>query len=164
MKYLVRVIGLMLSAVAGALAALPVYVMGLVVPMVLVWPLTLGVAALFAALVASLFDNLANRDGTRSRLLVVVGVAEGAAAILALTSALTYLAPDAMPAWPAIYSVVAVSVVLAFVATAAARRSKSGGGGWRKDALTALILLLLTPLLVYGSIIAACATPLGCGA
>lgn len=164
MKYLVRVIGLLLSAVAGVLAALPVYAMGLVVPMVLVWPLTLGVAALFAALVASLFGNLANHDGTSSRLLVVVGVAEGAAAILAFTSALTYLAPDVMPAWPAIYSVVAVSVVLAFVATGAARRWRSGGGGWEKDILTALVLLLLAPLLVYGGIIVACATPLGCGA
>ena len=164
MKYLVRVVGLLLSAVAGVLAALPVYVMGLVVPMVVVWPLTLGAAALVAALVASLFGNLASRDGTRSRLLVVVGVAEGASAILALASALTYLAPGAMPAWPAIYSVVAISVVLASVATAAARRWRSGGVGWRKDALMALVLLLFAPLLVYGGIIAACATPLGCGA
>lgn len=124
----------------------------------------LVVAALFAALVASLFGNLANRDGTRSRLLVVIGVVEGAAAILAFTSALTYLAPDVMPAWPAIYSVVAVSVVLAFVATGAARRCRSGGGGWKKDVLTALVLLLLAPLLVHGGIIVACATPLGCGA
>lgn len=76
-RYLVRVIGLLLSAVAGVLAALPVYVMGLAVPMVLVWPLTLGAVALAAALVASLFGNLANRDGTRSRQLVVIGVVEG---------------------------------------------------------------------------------------
>ena len=163
-RYSVRAAGLLLSAVAGTLAALPVYVMGLVVPMVLVWPLTLGAAALVAALVASLIGNVASRDGTRTRLLPVVGIAEGAAAILALASGLTYLVPDAMPAWPAIYSVVAVCAALALVATAASERWRGGGGTWRHDALIVGVLLLLSPLLVCGGVGAACATILDCGA
>ncbi len=164
MRLVGAIVGFVLATTAGTLAAFPIYAMGLVVPMVVVWPLTLSTVALVAAIVASLFGNLTASDGTRARLLVVVGVSEGAAVVLALASASTYLAPDALPAWPAIYYVVAAAVVVALAATAAAQRWRTASGSWKEDVLTALALLLLTPPLVYGAIIAACATALGCGA
>lgn len=164
MRLVAAIIGFVLATAAGTFAALPVYAMGLVVPMVVVWPLTLATVALVAALVASLFGNLTVRGGTRARLLVVVGVSEGTAVVLALASASTYLAPDSLPAWPAIYYVVVASAASALAATAAAHRWRSASGSWRRDVLAAVALLLLTPLLVYGAIVAACTTGLGCGA
>lgn len=164
MRLVAAIIGFVLATTVGTFAALPVYAMGLVVPTVVVWPLTLATVALVAALIASLFGNLTASDGTRARLLVVVGVGEGTAVILALASASTYLAPDALPAWPAIYYVVAASVALALAATAAAHRWRSASGSWKRDILTAVALLLLTPLLLQGGIIAACTRGLGCGA
>lgn len=155
-------IGFVVATVTGTLAALPVYVMGLAVPTMLIWPLTLGAAALVAALVAGLFGNIVDAHGMRTRLLAVVGVVEGTAVLLVLASALTLFVHVGAFAWPAVHNLVAVSAVLALVTTVATRRWRGSGGSWTCDALMTLALLLLVPPLMYGATLAACATVLRC--
>lgn len=70
------------AAILGLAAGLPVLAMGLVVPFHVVGPLALAAGALSAALGAGWVGNLFTRD--RSRLLLVVAVAEASAVVLFL--------------------------------------------------------------------------------
>ena len=163
-EYVVVAVGGLVSAVVGTLVALPVFAMGLVVPITVVWPLTLAVCALAASVVAGLFGEISRSDGPGVRLPAVILVTEAAAGVLVVVAAITSLLPYwAQPSWPAIYDIVAFAGALALAATVAAWRFRVvGARKWRKVAV-ALGVLLLAPPLAYGVLLASCAAFVYCG-
>ncbi len=129
------------AAVTSMVGAVFVAGMGLVVPMHAVWPVTLGVAALLAALAASWVGNVLTAD--RARLLAVSAATGVAALILSVLLMLAAFSPDpvmAVLALPLIYVVGGCVAVLAGVAGAASLRLRNERGrlGW--DGAAALLL------------------------
>jgi hypothetical protein len=144
----VAVLGSFLAALTGALAGtLLVLPFGLVVVELVVYPLAAAMGALLAALAAGWTATLLARDGSRTRLLPVVGAVE-AVAVVVVALLLGYLALD----WAARPRVLAVtpftlavmgSVLLAAAATVAAWRQRAHGRRLRDDArLTAALVAL----------------------
>lgn len=168
MRYLAVFVGFLLSAVAGTLAALPVFVMGLVVPMTVIWPLTLGVAALAAALGAGWAGNLLARDGTWSRLPRILVAAETTAAVLLVVSAIPFVVrvPGVLlPSGPAIYGIALTAAVISLVATVAMLRYRSAEGRpWRDVLLTLALLMLVAPAVCATVVLLSCSLLVRCGA
>lgn len=113
---------------------------GLVTPFFIVWPITIGSAALVSALGAGWVGTFVATDGTRSRLLAVVGISEVAAGVLAVAFLSVPLPPGFL--------------LLGAVATIAAAASWSTwrlrGPGERIDRGVAALLVLATAVLVLG--------------
>ena len=163
-EYVVVAVGGVVSTVIGTLVALPVFAMGLVVPMTVVWPLMLAVCALAASVVAGLFVEFSRSDGPGVRLPAVILATEAAAGLLAFVAAIMLLLPYwAQPSWPAIYDIVASASALALVATVAAWRFRVVGARKWRNVAVALGVLLLAPPLAYGVLLASCAAFVYCG-
>lgn len=124
------------ALVGAAMGFFSVIVLGLTVPMILVWPLALGVGAALAALAATWVSNFSSPEGSRGLLLAIFLVSEAAAALAAAASfvltASTSLTPLAIP--------VALLLVILAASGAAWRLRGSGSGhlGW--DGSVALVL------------------------
>jgi hypothetical protein len=118
-----------------------------------------GIGALFAALAAGWVGTLAASDRTRSRLLVVVGASEAAAAVVALGGFLVLrsaaLGTSALlPGLTLLYFMVGVAVV-ALAGSWAALRFRSPRRRLALDILTTLGLLGLMVLVHVKTIILA---------
>lgn len=109
LKRLVWRIGVLIAALLGALLALPMLVLGLVVAMPVVLILTLTAAALFATLGAGWSGTLLAPDHTRTRLLLVVGVCEAIAAVLAIVMSMLEAFVDVFIVVPAAVIIVVAS-------------------------------------------------------
>ena len=143
------------AALAGMLGAVPVAPVGLVVPMYIVWPLALGVAALLAAVAASWTGNLLMTG--RSCLLAVVGVTEGAALVLSALMAVPYFVPAlemVVLGGSLIHTIGACAAVIGLVAGVASLhlRGTRGRLGWDgAAALLSSVVSLVLLLLIEGA-------------
>ncbi len=132
------------SFMGGVVGFVPVYVMGLVVPIFVVGPLALLTGSLVATLLTSWVANLLAMDGSRSRLFVVFGIS-GVAAVAGL---LLYFAG----AWAVntfdlgfgfgvdLLVYLPGAAVFSGMTTAAAWRLRSPGGRLGKCGVGALVL------------------------
>jgi hypothetical protein len=159
------VITVLAGWVLGVVVAVQVFVLGLIVPMTVIWPLMLAVAALVAALCAGWTGNLLARDGMRTHLLAVLGFSEAVALLLAVLSALLVLTPTgeaALFGGPASYRVALVVAIIALAAGAATRRYRDTER--RRDGMLTLVLVLLILPVVFGVISVSCSLFVRCGA
>jgi hypothetical protein len=135
MRVLVHQLGVVGAAfVGGMFGALSVFPLGLVVHEFVIWPLTLIIGALFAAILAAWIGTLLAPDQMRSRLLAIVGAAEAIAVVVALVYLL------ALPLWSVlpwifsarIYSLGLCMLIVALSASWATGRYRSSRGrlGW----------------------------------
>jgi len=113
---------------------------GLVTPFFVVWPITVGSAALVSALGAGWVGTFVATDGTRSRLLGVVGVSEVAAGVLAVAFLLVPLPPG--------FLLLGTVVVIALTSSWSTWRFR--GPGERIGREVAAVLILATAVLVLG--------------
>lgn len=111
MKEFVRRSGILIVALLGGnVAGMLVFPFGLVVHEFVIWPLTFGICAIFAAIGAGWASNLLVPGHTRSRLLPVVGISEATAAVVAI--ALLALTAFLFPRFPAFASMLGPPVFL----------------------------------------------------
>ena len=122
--------------VGGVVGFLPVYVMGLVVPLLVVGPLALLAASVMATLLACWIANFMAPDGSRSRLLGVFG-----ASVIAIVLAIFLYFAGAWAVnvfrlgfeiWVTLLVYLPAAFAFAGVITAVAWRTRSPGGrlGW----------------------------------
>lgn len=148
------------ALVACLCGLLAVTVMGLSIPGSVIVPLAMGSGALLAALTATWVGSfLLAEDGTRSRLLPVVGVTEVAA--VALAGIVMALALLEIPV-SLITFLLASAVLLAGAATAAAQRLRTPHVNVQRDLGVSLVLVAVAVLVVVGGIPALCSTALTC--
>lgn len=130
------------AAMLGLATGLPVLAMGLVVPVQVVGPLALVVGGLSAGLGAAWVANLFARD--RSRLLLVAGVAEASAVLLALLMLVSFLLPvpglDSLFVGPLIYVAGVCAAIVAVNAGVAAVRLRGTRGRLGLDGAAAILL------------------------
>ena len=128
MRVLVHHVGVVGAAfVGGMFGALPVFPLGLGVQEFVIWPLTLIIGALFAAITAAWIGTLFARDQMRSGLLAIVGVAETTAVVVApVFYLLTF------PLGARIYGLGLCMLIVALSASWATGRYRSSRGrlGW----------------------------------
>lgn len=72
------------ALIAGTIGALPVFVMGLVVPEMVVWPLSFGTGALLAAASALWAGTLLDRGRTSGCPLPILSVCLSTAAVISI--------------------------------------------------------------------------------
>ncbi|MGI8866524.1 MAG: hypothetical protein ACR2G1_07320 [Rubrobacteraceae bacterium] len=123
--------------------------LGLAVPVEIVLPLALMFGAMMSALAASWSANAWIYDGSRSRLLVIVGWTEAAA--VPLTIAFTAMAFFGAPNVGLIFILLSFTVTVSLCATVAALRLRSAVGNLQRDATISLMLFaagIVTILLV----------------
>jgi hypothetical protein len=128
-------LGMFAAALAGAIIGIFIVLpFGLVVDELVIMPLALLVGGLLAGVGASWAGGWLDRGATRPRLLPVVAVAEGVAALLALGLDAVALADAARPAQllppPGVVGIVA-SLLLALAASLSAaglREQRQAGG------------------------------------
>lgn len=129
--------GSLICSVVGTFFVLP---LGLVTSEYVIFPLALFVAGIFAALGAAWAGNFLAGDGTRTRLLHVVGSTEAGAAVLALLFLAVAGVREALLGpvfYPGLFSAIALAVVAA-IATVRFRRRKRN-----KDRLVTALLVAL---------------------
>ena len=141
-------------------------VLGLSVPGQVVLPLAMGLEALFTSIAASWAGNfrLAD-DGSRSRLLSVVGVAEAAAAVVSGVLLLLFvLDPPPLAALRlSLLPILLVSAgVIALSATVAVRRLRTPQGNLVRDIGISLGLVVPGPVAVFGTVMLLCSTVIRC--
>jgi hypothetical protein len=143
------------AVVVSAVGAVFVVTAGLVVPMRAVWPVTLVMAALLAAVAASWVGNVLARD--RARLLAVVATSVVAALVLSIiTGASLYLPALGMLVFGGslFVTVAGCAVVLSVVAAAAALRLRGERGRLGRGGVVALVLaaaVLVARVMIEGS-------------
>lgn len=162
-------LAIVIAALAGGVVGfLPVFVMGLGVPLFVVGPLAIGTGALVASLTAGWVGNLAAPRRTRSRLLAIFAVSEAGAILFSLVSAgfwiFARLSEHPTPAAPAFTVAFAralftCAVIFVFVVPIITtwRYRDPGVGRLGYDGMSALalsvvglvVLILLVP--VFGS-------------
>lgn len=124
------------ALVGTAVGFFSVIVLGLTAPMILVWPLALGVGAALAALAATWVSNVSSPEGSRGLLLAIFLVSEVAAALAVgaafVLTASTILTPLSIP--------VALVLVVVGASGAAWRLRGSGSGHLHWDGSAALVL------------------------
>src|SRR5215204_3346122 len=113
--------------VAGAIGMFLVLPLGLIAHEYLIYPMALGLSALFASIAASWISNLLSSDGTRSRLLRVVGLTEGAAVALGAIVLLVLTFRESLLGPVATIGIVSC-LILGVAATVAAGRSRTARG------------------------------------
>ena len=138
------------TQIVSLLVALFMFVLGLILAEVLLYPLALGVTALAAGLVAFWTANLAVKDGLRSPAGGVVGRTEAAAVVILLVLFGLGLL-NALPS-PPIFSVVGASVLLTLAAFAAAMRTRRAGPAAPGEKRNVLIWLAAAAAAVPGLI------------
>lgn len=141
----------------------PTAAWGLVAPEVVVFPLAMSVGAIFAAIAASWTGyRLLPPDGSRSRLLPIVGATEAAAIVvtvglLALPLVLKY--PPASP----IYVFLVCAGIIALGATVATRLLRTTEERPGRDRRITACLLILAILAFLAAPYALCETVVRCG-
>jgi hypothetical protein len=113
---------------------------GLVTPFFVVWPITVGSAALVSALGAGWVGTFLATDGTRSRLLGVVGTSEVAAAVLAVVFPFVPLPPG--------FLLLGTVVIIALAASWSTWRLRAPGEHIGRE--VEAVLVLATAVLVLG--------------
>lgn len=113
---------------------------GLVTPFFVVWPITVGSAALVSALGAGWVGTFVATDGTRSRVLGVVGTSEVAAGVLAVALLLVPLPPG--------FLLLGTVVIIALAASWSTWRLRAPGERIGRE--VAAVLILATAVLVLG--------------
>lgn len=152
--------GVLASALAGGvIGALFLPFLYLFARETLFWFLSLGLIALLAALGAVWAGNALAVDGTKSRLLSVVGASEAAAALIAvgnlilLDTASDHLISQLTP----FARITASTVMMALVAAAMTLRLRSREADAvhisSRDPRIAVILLVLAALVVIGAVV-----------
>lgn len=121
---------LIVALVGGNIAGMLVLPFGLVLHEVVIWPLTFGVCAIFAAIGAGWAGNLLAPGHIRSRFLPVVGISEVTAAVVAVS--LLVLTVFVLPRFPAFASMLGPPVFLLgagviFIALSASWAAKRRG-------------------------------------
>jgi len=152
LRWFVTFLVALACAVVGIFLMLP---LGLVVQDAVVLPLATVVGALLAALGAGWAGTRLARDGTRTRLLPLVGATEGAAVLLALILVGLQAVEEAQPARflppPGVIGLV-VGLLLALCASLAAWRLRTPAGAASGDVQLTLLLLGLVIVGVPGVI------------
>lgn len=152
------------ALVAGILAGLPVLPMGLVVPIVVVLPLTFLFVAVVAAASALWAGNLVGGGSARGRPLPVFAVSLATSLVLVALSLLLGLLP--LRAWmyaPPGYLLILCAVAVSVNATAAAWRYREEGRSLRRDALYTVAAIFLSVAVLVAVLFLTCS--LGyCGA
>jgi hypothetical protein len=82
--FLQRFTTLIVALLSGTVLALFIFLFGLIVPEAIIFPLTFGIGAIFAAIGASWVGNRLATERTRSRLLPIVGISETTAVVVAV--------------------------------------------------------------------------------
>ena len=140
MRVLVHQLGVFGAAfVGGMFGALSVFPLGLGVHEFVIWPLTLIIGALFAAILAAWISTLLAPDQMRSRLLAIVGAVEAIAVVVALVYLFTLPLWSMLP-WifsARIYSLGLCMLIIALSASWATSRYRSSRGrlGWARSRL-----------------------------
>ncbi len=111
MKEFLRRSGILIVAlVGGNVGGMLVFPFGLVIHEFIIWPLTFGICAIFAAIGAGWASNLLVPGHTRSRFLPVVGISEVTAVVVAV--ALLGLTVFFFPRFPAFASMLGPPIFL----------------------------------------------------
>ena len=153
MKALRFAVASVAATVLGFVSALPVFVLGLAVPGYVVLPLTLGVMALVAGIVASWTTNVMASD--RSLLTWVISVAGATAVVLGAAATAAFFVPALsgtfIVAGPPIYALGVSAGVISLSASVAATylRGPRGRLGW--DGAVALAASLAAFLLILSA-------------
>jgi hypothetical protein len=133
--------------VGGMVGAIPVFSLGLFVHPIVIWPLTLAIGALFAALSAAWAGILFAPDQTQSHLLAVVGVSQVIAFVI------VPIFPLVQGLFPrAIYGLGLSVLILALGASWATWRYRRSRDRLGRDAALTLGLVGLAPLVVIGAV------------
>ncbi len=137
--------------VGGVAGLVPVYSMGLVIPMIVVGPLTLLSTSIVAALLAVWSANLIATDGSRSRLIAVLAYS-GIAAVLGLLVhfAVVWAANTfdlGFELWVTMMIYLPAAFVFSGIVTVVALRMRAPGGrlGWSGS----VMLLMAAGILVF---------------
>lgn len=137
MKVVLWTVGVPTAALMGVLLGFFSFVVvGLTVPMVIVWPLTLCIGALVAAVAATWTGNLSSPDGTRGRLPAIFLVSEIAAAISAVAVLVLW---NSVP--PFLYGVPLLVVAAAASIATWRLRGAKGRLGWTGVASLAVFIV-----------------------
>ncbi len=145
-------LGVSIAALVGGLAgAIFVFPLGLIVAGVIVLPLTMGAAALFAAISASWVATFLAPDRSRSRILPIVAACEAIAGVVTLAILVLRLSPATRLESPSAILVLGLLFIVpgTSVVTRRLRRPRSG---LRRDALLTVGLLVLAVLIVVAAV------------
>lgn len=136
------VLGIFASALIGsALGIFVVLPLGLIASEFVIFPLALGVSAILASVCAAWAGNFLSGDGTRTRLLQVVGATEGVAAVIAVL-VLAGSSFRLVLLGPLIYVAVVCVVALAIAAGVATWRFRNAERSAGDGRLTLVLLAL----------------------
>ncbi len=159
-EFLPRTATLVAALVCGTIVGMLVFPFGLVMAWFAILPLTLGTAALFAAIGAAWTATLVAPTHTSSRLLPVVGLSEATAAIVAVVALIPFLVPGAVDSilgnsalgWvsPSIFLGISM-IVIGLVASWAAWRFRTLERRLGRDALLTFGLIGLALLVFAGT-------------
>lgn len=143
------------AVVVSAVGAVFVATAGLVVPMHAVWPVTLVMAALLAAVAASWVGNVLVRD--RARLLAVVATSFVAALVLSIVTGASLYVPALgrlIFGGSLFVTVAGCAAVLSVIAATAALRLRGERGRLGRSGVVALVLaaaVLVARVVIEGS-------------
>ncbi len=143
------------AVLCGFMVEMPVFVTGLVMPMTVVWPLTVGACAVAAALGAGWASNLLSPDRSWTRLFPVVGVGAVAAAFICVASlGILFVPPEYDPTgrYSAIYNLAAVAATISLATAFAARRFRSAERRMPRDIGASLAMMLAIPVAMVGAV------------
>lgn len=129
---------LIVTFIVSVVGSIPVFTIGLIVREVIVYPLTVVVMGLLAALTSSWMSNLLGDEQTHSRLLHVVAATEIVAILLVpLWGVLSYIGLYG----PNIFLLATWGMVISLSAYLAAWRFRSPTYSRRRDIFMSLVLL-----------------------
>jgi hypothetical protein len=151
---LLRALATFLAGLAGSTLALGLVLpLGLIASEFVIFPLALGIAALFAALAAGWAANLLAVDGTRTRLLAAVGATEAIAFVMLAAILVIPVFRDAVLG-PVIYIGLLCALIIALAATLFVWRLRGPERGPR-DVMITLALVGLAVVSVPGVVFVA---------
>ena len=144
------------ALIVGTIGALPVSVMGLVVPETVVWPLSFGTGAILAAAGALWAGTLLDRGRTSGCPFPILGVCLSTAAVISIAYPVVRLLGGPSIAVPNGVVLLIGVAVIALNTSVATWRFRDTERNLRRDALLTLLVLGLVPVCVVTTIYATC--------
>jgi hypothetical protein len=152
-EFLLRAVTLVAALICGTIVGMYVFPWGLCVAGFVIWPLTLVVAALSAAIGAGWVGILLAPDHTSSRLLPVVIASEVAAIFMVVATPVLIPVLGLVPLISSSAHLLgAAMVVIGLTSSWAAWRFRSSGHRWARDALLTVGLAGLGVLVFKGTL------------
>lgn len=144
------------ALVGGMIVALPVAVLGLVVPEYVTQPLALIAGGLVSGISAGWAANLLAPDRTRSILLPIAEVSVATGGVIA-AAGMVFSMIGLWPVFPNVFSALLLSmIIISISASVAAWHFRSIVGRLTRDILTTLGLLGVAAVFIAGTVLTTC--------